>query len=73
MNVVPERIHFVRVNFAMHTMFVTIQDLPVVLGNVASVLHSAPLLPWLFRTVGSRVPDPLTPDDVLHVDRKSVV
>lgn len=46
--------------------------LPVILGDGATVLHQAPLVPWS-NLVAGRIPDALTPDDVLEVKPASVV
>ena len=46
--------------------------IPVVLGDVAAVLHRAPAVPSL-DPIYRRVPDPLSPDDVLEVERAAVV
>lgn len=48
------------------------RNLPVVVCNGASVLHSSPFSPWL-PGVPRWVPDLLTPDDVLEIETAAVV
>lgn len=40
----------------------------MVLGSITAVLHLAPVLPGSIKVVALRVPDLLTPDDVVDVE-----
>ncbi len=48
------------------------QDTPVIGSNGTSIFHSSPLRPR-FDTVCARVPDFLTPDNILEVERTTIV
>lgn len=48
------------------------KDEPVILGVITTILHSAPLIPGLGRVAAHR-PDLLTPDDILEVERATIL
>lgn len=47
-------------------------NLPMILCHITSILHGPPLSPWL-DAIGTRGPDLLSPNDILHVQRAAIV